>query len=128
VPTTNVRPEITGSGIWDQLMLFLYQVDAADNLFPSIHCLVSWLCYIGLRGRQNVPAGYRFFSCVMAVAVCISTLTTRQHVLADVAGGILLAEGCYRFTRVSGFAASYGRFFEKLTGWFARKTGHNTSV
>lgn len=52
-PTTNTRPEIVGSDIWAQLMRFLYSMDAADNLFPSIHCLVSWLCYIGIRGNKS---------------------------------------------------------------------------
>lgn len=95
IPTTNVRPEITGGTIWDSLMKLLYQMDAADNLFPSIHCLVSWLCWIGVRKRKNLSVIYRYFSLAAAVAVCISTLTTRQHVLADVVGGILLAEISY---------------------------------
>lgn len=95
IPTTNVRPEIIGSTVWDTLMKLLYQVDAADNLFPSIHCLVSWLCWIGVRNRKNIPLIYKAFSLVMAVTVCISTLTTRQHVIADVVGGILLAEISY---------------------------------
>ena len=51
-PTTNTRPEIVGSDIWAQLMRFLYSMDAADNLFPSIHCLVSWMCFIGLRRHR----------------------------------------------------------------------------
>lgn len=95
IPTTNIRPEVTGDSIWDALMRLLYQIDSADNLFPSIHCLVSWFCWIGLRKRKDIPAGYRWFSFLMAVAVCISTLTTRQHVIIDVVGGVLLAEICY---------------------------------
>ena len=95
VPATNIRPEIIGETIWDTLMKLLYRIDAADNLFPSIHCLVSWLCWIGVRKRKGIPVLYRQFSLVMAVAVSISTLTTRQHVLADVIGGIVLAEVSY---------------------------------
>lgn len=95
IPTTNIRPEIIGRTMWDTLMKLLYQVDAADNLFPSIHCLVSWLCWIGVRNRKDIPLIYKAFSLVMAAMVCISTLTTRQHVVADVIGGILLAEISY---------------------------------
>ena len=43
-PTTNIRPEVAPDGFWNQVMLWVYSVDAADNLFPSIHCLVSWFC------------------------------------------------------------------------------------
>ena len=95
IPATNIRPEIVGDTVWDILMKLLYQIDAADNLFPSIHCLVSWFCWIGVRKRKDIPVLYRYFSLAMAVAVCISTLTTRQHVIADVIGGVALAEVSY---------------------------------
>lgn len=94
-PTTNLRPVVEPDGFWNQVMLLVYRIDAADNLFPSIHCLVSWFCYIGIRGRKEIPMWYRGASCVMAVLVCVSTLTTKQHVIIDVAGGVLLAEACY---------------------------------
>lgn len=98
LPTTNVRPEPVGSGFWERLMRLLYQLDAADNLFPSIHCLASWLCWIGIRRRPDIPHWYRCFSLAAAIAVCISTLTTKQHVIIDVIGGIVLAEACYCIT------------------------------
>lgn len=94
-PTTNNRPAIFGEGICARLMRFLYEIDAADNLFPSIHCLVSWLCYVGVRGNKDVPRWIRGVFLVSAVAVFVSTLTTKQHVLYDVAAGILLVEGTY---------------------------------
>lgn len=106
IPTTNIRPEILGDSIWDDLMIQLYHIDAADNLFPSIHCLVSWFCWIGVRKRNDISAIYRYFSLIAAMAVCISTLTTRQHVIADVVGGILLAESSYYIV---------GRFFHDRT-------------
>lgn len=105
VPTTNVRPEVTGDGIWDILMRLLYQIDAADNLFPSIHCLVSWFCWIGVRKRKDIPAWYRWFSLGAAIAVCLVTLTTKQHVIADVIGGVVLAEISYF---LAGFAKIRG--------------------
>ena len=123
LPTTNVRPEITGTTVWDDLMRILYRLDAADNLFPSIHCLTSWMCYIGIRGRKNVPFWYRACSCVMAVAVFVSTLTTKQHVLADVAGGVLLAELCYAAAARTHFDRRYGAVFERLTQRLLQRSG-----
>lgn len=114
LPTTNTRPEITGSSIWDVVMCFLYQVDAADNLFPSIHCLTSWFCYIGIRGRREVPKWYRVFSCLFALAVFISTLTTKQHVIIDVIAGAALAEAAYRVAGCTGFDSYYGRIAGKV--------------
>lgn len=100
IPTTNIRPEIVDYDIWGILMKFLYRIDNADNLFPSIHCLVSWLCWIGVKNRKELPAWYRYFSLMAAIAVCISTLTTRQHVIVDVIAGVSLAEISYY---ISGF-------------------------
>lgn len=95
LPTTNVRPEVVGDGFSQMLMRFVYQMDEASNLFPSIHCLVSWFCFIAIRGRREIPVWYRLFSCVMAVLVFASTLFTKQHVIVDVFGGVILAEVCY---------------------------------
>lgn len=91
-PTTNIRPVITSSGIFVDMLKFLYKIDAANNLFPSIHCLVSWYCYAGIRDCKTIPAWYRYLSLFIALMICISTLTTKQHVIIDVLGGVALAE------------------------------------
>lgn len=94
-PTTMVRPEVTDPGIWNDMIRLLYQLDPADNLFPSLHCFISWLCYIGVRGNKKVPIGWHIFAFVFSIMVFISTLTTRQHVIIDIIAGVLLAEICY---------------------------------
>ena len=95
LPTTNVRPAVVGDGLPQLLMRFVYQMDDASNLFPSIHCLVSWFCFIGIRGKREIPLWYRIFSCVMAFLVFASTLFTKQHFIIDVFAGVILAEVCY---------------------------------
>ena len=114
IPTTNIRPEITGTGIWDYGMRFLYGIDNPDNLFPSIHCLVSWFCWIGVRKRKDVHIVYRYFSLLMAIAVCVSTLTTRQHVVVDIIGAIVIAEVCYIIAKPRKINRIYGIVLEKI--------------
>lgn len=116
-PTTNIRPDVQPDGFWNQLMVFLYSIDAADNLFPSIHCLVSWFCYTGIRRRTEIPRWYRIASCIMALMVCMSTLLTKQHVIVDVCGGIFLAEICMR----AGKAEPVWKFYEKALDQINRK-------
>ena len=94
-PTTNTRPVIEGSGFWDLLAGWLYSIDAADNLFPSIHCLVSWFCFLAVKGQKKIPIWYKAVSFILAVLVFLSTLFSKQHVIVDVAGGIFLAQGCF---------------------------------
>lgn len=94
-PTTNTRPMIEGNGIWDLLAGWLYSIDAADNLFPSIHCLVSWFCFLGIKDQKRIPTWYKGVSFTLAVLVFLSTIFTKQHVLVDVAGGVILAQVCF---------------------------------
>ena len=116
LPTTNLRPPVPGDGIWEELMRFVYRVDAPTNLFPSIHCLVSWLCFVGARSLPRFPRWGVWLTGLTATAICLSTLTTRQHVLVDVLGGILLAELCYRAAGHKALLGPYSRLLCRLTG------------
>lgn len=103
MPTTNIRPEVMGTDLASQLVMLLYQVDPPQNLFPSIHCMVSWFCFIGVRSDRRIPLWYRGFNCVFALAVCASTLFLKQHCIPDVFAGILLAEVTYAIAQRTEF-------------------------
>ena len=106
-PTTNVRPELTQQGFFYDMLRTLYEVDAADNLLPSIHCLTSWFCYIAVRDNEKIPKWYRYSSLFVTIMICVSTVTTKQHVLIDVAAGIALAEGSYQLVHKTQFCSWY---------------------
>ena len=93
-PTTLNRPEITGSGIFERLLAFIYSVDAADNLFPSIHCLESWMCWRGCRKltQTRLPGWFSGANLVLTLLVFASTVLCKQHVLIDIAGGVAVVE------------------------------------
>lgn len=91
-PTTNTRPEFAVEGLSSYLLSFLYAIDQPTNLFPSIHCLVSWLCFVGIRGSKQVSLPYKIFSCIFALLVVASTQYTKQHYIADAVAGLLFAE------------------------------------
>lgn len=114
LPTTNVRPEITGTGFSDWLLSFLYSVDPPANLFPSIHCLVSWLCFVGIRSSKKVPLWYKIFSCLFALLVVASTQFTKQHYIADAIAGLLLAEVLFFLCRKTSLYKPVKQIFEKI--------------
>ena len=114
LPTTLVRPEITGTGFWDQALRLVYSIDQSANLFPSIHCLVSWFCYIGIRHQKKIPVWYQRFSCVFAILVCVSTQVTKQHYIIDVFGGIILSELCYLIGKKTNLYQGLWKVFEKI--------------
>ena len=116
LPTTNLRPALPDAGLWERLVLFVYRVDDPTNLFPSIHCLVSWLCFIGARHDRRFPPWAVGLTGLGAAAICLSTLTTRQHVAVDVVGGILLAECAYRAAGHPNILNPFARLADRLTG------------
>ncbi len=113
-PTTNIRPDVTGEGFSVWLLRFLYNIDQPTNLFPSIHCLVSWLCYTGIRGKKEIPIWYRAFSCVFALLVVLSTQFTKQHYIADAIAGIILAEILFLLNKRISLYRVVQRFFTKV--------------
>ena len=113
MPTTNVRPEVMGTDLASQLVVLLYQVDPPQNLFPSIHCMVSWFCFIGVRSDRRIPLWYRGFNCVFALAVCASTLFLKQHCIPDVFAGVLLAEATYAIAQRTEFYRPIQRLLSK---------------
>lgn len=121
-PTTNTRPVIEGYGFWEQATRLLYGIDAPDNLFPSIHCLISWFCYIGIRGRKEVPLWYRGASMFFALLVFVSTLLTKQHVMIDVISGVLLAEGCFLIGKKSNLYKWYEKIGNKMEVYVQKLT------
>ncbi len=91
-PTTMVRPEITGTGLTALIMRVVYTLDTPVNLFPSIHCLVSWFCFRTAMREQKVSKGYRWFQFFSTIAVFASVVLVKQHRLVDIAGGVLVFE------------------------------------
>lgn len=114
LPTTNVRPHLVGTDVWTEALRMVYSMDAPTRLFPSIHCLVSWFCYIGIRGQKHVPKAYQYFSCLFALLVCVSTLVTKQHYVVDTFGGILLAEAMYYLAHHTELYRRFERVFERI--------------
>ncbi len=112
LPTTNVRPDVPAGVPFGRAMEMLYALDTPTALFPSLHCFASWLCWAGIRGQKGVPAPYRAFSLAFALAVAVSTLTTKQHVLADAAAGIALAEACWQLADRTGLGTWYSRVWQ----------------
>ncbi len=92
MPTTLTRPDITGSGLFDLLVRFIYQSDPPVNLFPSIHCLESWCCIHAAFCMKKVPKWYRPITVLMSLGVFTSTLFIKQHVIVDMFGGIAAFE------------------------------------
>ena len=92
LPSTMVRPTLEG-GFFDFLVSIIYFFDEPLNLFPSLHCTVSWLCFrSALSIRRELPVAYVWGQLVFTLFVFASTVFVKQHVFVDIIGGVVLAE------------------------------------
>jgi membrane-associated phospholipid phosphatase len=72
----------------EAFMAWVQHVDAPGNVFPSLHVAhTTMLSILLLRDRPVLGR----VALVMATLLALSTLTTKQHFLADVVSGYLLA-------------------------------------
>ena len=87
------RPEITQTGPFYTLVSWMYFIDTPMiNLFPSIHCLESWICFRESIHLKDIRKWYAPFSFVFTMLVFASTVLIHQHVLIDIPAGVLVAE------------------------------------
>ena len=100
-PVTIERPEITGDGFFDKWMRFLYQVDSPTNLFPSLHVVLSYICWRGTMGCKKIPKWYQWFNLVFLILVCFSVLFVKQHFIADIFSAIVITEGSLQIGRLT---------------------------
>jgi membrane-associated phospholipid phosphatase len=72
----------------DAAFATLYFFDVPTNCFPSLHVA---LAMIAAATWPHAPT--RVLAWIWAMAIAASTLTTKQHVLLDVAGGVIVGAG-----------------------------------
>jgi hypothetical protein len=97
VPVTFARPD---PRLLDPLHAWVlgrvYALDAAHVTFPCLHSAVTWICWYALRDRGP---RLRAVVLVLAIAIPLSTMTTRQHLLTDNAAALVIAWACARTVR-----------------------------
>ena len=107
---------------------FVYLMDGGNspsNLFPSIHCYVSWLSWRGVSKSENIPKWYQHFSLTFAILIIISTQVLKQHYLVDAIAGVALVELAWRFYSKGNRHEIFRHFFEKISEACSRWVNKN---
>jgi membrane-associated phospholipid phosphatase len=100
-PTTFPRelwPLPAGESATLQEFRSLRGADSPSNCFPSQHVALAWamaLCWVDWTRRRWVKVSI----VAWAVAVSVCTLTTKQHYLIDIPGGMLAGIGAWAIIR-----------------------------
>lgn len=92
VSIAQYRPEVTGTDIFSELTKFIFAADAPTNLFPSIHCLESYVVVRGAFKCKKVNNTYRIIMLLFSVSVFLSTVFLKQHYIVDFFGAVAAAE------------------------------------
>jgi membrane-associated phospholipid phosphatase len=82
------RPVITGTDAFSGMIRSIYASDQPYNDFPSLHTSLSTLIAIHwwrVDRRIGIPAA------IWTTLIVMSTVLIKQHYIADVAGGLVLA-------------------------------------
>ena len=94
VPVTFPRPDpATLDPFHAWVFTRVYGLDSAHVTFPCLHSAITWISWHALRDRgPRLRAGLF----LLAVAITLSTMTTRQHLITDNAAGLVIAWACVR--------------------------------
>ncbi len=92
VPTQIARPAITTDAFYEQILVLVYSSDEPVNLFPSMHCMFSYMIFRGLFYCKGVSKTNIVFAGIFTALICASTLFIKQHFAVDVVAGIVLGE------------------------------------
>ena len=92
IPTTMERAHISGNDLCSRWVQLVYSTDSADNLFPSIHCIESYLLMRTAGILKKAPDWYRTVTPVVTLLVMASTVFVKQHVIADCFAAVAVTE------------------------------------
>ena len=82
-------PALIESDLYSRIYTLVHEADPSHITFPSLHVAVTWICNFLLWNRPG--RGWRI---ALGVAISLSTLFTKQHLVSDVIGGVALALFC----------------------------------
>ena len=117
LPTAMIRPEITSHDVFSKITGYIYQFDAADNLFPSIHCLESWICFRGALRIKKVGRWYRWVTLGFTLLVFASVVLIKQHLVVDIIAGVAVCE----LGQLLAQKTDSARIFRRIEACFRKK-------
>lgn len=88
----DLRPELSGDGIFEKLVQLIYMVDTPTNILPSLHVFYAVACCIALLKTTFRKYG-KEIKCgivILTVLIILSTMFLKQHSVVDVVMALVL--------------------------------------
>jgi len=116
-PVAYERPQIEGYSFAGWALSIVQGKDPAWNCFPSTHCTASTVAALALY-FENRKMG--IWGLLSTVAICFSTVFTKQHFVLDVVVGVLLGSGIYFLVRCTMMSTRFGGLLAARLGFADR--------
>ena len=89
----SLRPSIYAEDLFSQLVKFLQIGDSSSSVCPSLHVAISISLYLGIKHSVCFKDNslVKFFTLMLTILICISTVFIKQHSIVDVLAGISLS-------------------------------------
>jgi membrane-associated phospholipid phosphatase len=87
--TMTMRPDISNqNGVFYEITKVVYAIDLPYNCFPSLHVVFpTFAAFVVWRNHRTM----RWLIAAMALIVCVSVVFVKQHYIADVVAGLIVA-------------------------------------
>lgn len=115
LPTQIIRPNIINSDFFRVLTNFIYSIDRPHNLFPSIHCLESWICFRSSLMMKKKNVYYIISQGIFTILVFASTVFVKQHFVVDIVAAIIVAEIGFLLSGKFGFSKIFDKINKNCT-------------
>lgn len=89
----SLRPNTYAEDFFSQLVKLLQIGDSSSSVFPSLHVAISITLYLGIKSSVCFKDNsiVKFFTFILTILICISTVFIKQHSILDVLAGIFLS-------------------------------------
>lgn len=120
----DMRPQVTGDGVFGWFVGFLYRIDTPTNILPSLHVFDAVACCLALvkhecEGGQRRLYVMKIMAVFLTILIILSTMFLKQHSVIDVGAALVLNVVCYFLLYHQSFGENiYCKIFgcqEKLT-------------
>jgi membrane-associated phospholipid phosphatase len=80
------------SNIFIDALAKIYSMDTATNVFPSIHVFNSVGAFIAIHRNERLQSikWLQWFTFILTVLICMSTVYLKQHSVLDIIGALIL--------------------------------------
>ncbi len=119
-PTIMSEPPVVVTDYWSFMLFLMKLIDEPNNLFPSLHVLVSWISWRYVARMSTVSDRYKSLSFMCVLIVFLAILFTKQHLILDIFGGVIVAE--------IGIFISDKLVFKDSEGIEAKDNGNNEKI